>query len=342
MEPEGDFLTSQAAQTPTSADAREALTHPLICRLLELGLPRLAGEVAKERRVRRPDAASRLENLDAGSRTPLAEINPPPLPQAFIALRQVAQNPMSTTTDVAGVIAMDPSLAAYVLRLANSALYSFPARIETVERAVSCIGLAEMETLALGAMVGKVFRNPPRADLLVMQDFWRHAVSVGLLSGALADCLGVDGRERFFTAGLLHDIGRLLLAIAEPDLACMALDRAAATGKPLDAAEREVLDFDHAALGGRVCAKWQLPESLIEAVTWHHDPGQCPDNALVSVVHTADFMANALGLRASPAAGLPVLDLTVLSALGLTEADPPVLLDVLESGLASLTAQFAV
>jgi len=341
MMPERGETTPDTAEQPSSTDGRAALGHPFVCRLLELGLP-FAADARPPAGCRTVSAPARLDTLAAGCRTPLADINPPPLPQAFLALRQAARDPMSTMAEVAAIISMDPGLAAYVLRLANSVLYSFPSRVETVDRAVACIGLAEIQTLAMGATLGKAFKDPPRADVLVMKDFWRHAVSVGLLSSALAERLGAGGRERFFTAGLLHDMGRLLLAIAEPDLAGLALARAAATGGSLDAAEREVLDFDHAVLGGRVCGKWQLPDSLGEAVACHHAPNRCPENDLAAVVHVADFMANALGLRATPAAGLPVLDLSVLAGLGLTEADPSFLLDVLEAGLAPLTALFVV
>ena len=342
MMSEHDRITPEPVESPSFPELEAALEHPFVSRLLELGQPRLVGIVQAGETVRPASPVRLLKTLVPASRTPLADINPPPLPQAFITLRRTAQDPMSSTGDVARIIAMDPSLTAYVLRLANSALYSLPTRVETVDRAVACIGLAEIQTMAVGAMLGKVFKDPPRPDLLVMKDFWRHAVSVGLLSSALAERLDLRGKDRFFVPGLLHDMGRLLLAIAEPELSAMALDRAIETGSSLDVAEREMLDFDHGALGGRVCKKWQLPESLGEAVACHHDPSRCPDNVMAAVVHAADFLANALGLRIRPCAGLPALDVSVLSCFGLTEEDPPQLLDALEAGLDALSATFAL
>jgi len=331
-----DWLTSAADRT----ERRAALGHPFVCRLLELGLPLLGGAEPETCRDHAPPCRL-MEDLAPASRTALVDITLPPLPQALLALRQAARNPMSTMAEVAAIIAMDPSLAAYVLRLANSALYNFSGRVETVDRAVACIGLSEVETLALGAALGRAVNMPPPAAVLVLPDFWRHAVAVGLLASALTERLGLEGRERAFTGGLLHDMGRLLLAVAEPDMAALALDRAA-TGMSLDAAERAVLDFDHAALGGRIARKWQLPDALVDAVACHHAPACCPENELVAVVHAADFMANALGLRARPAAGLPGLDVAVLASLGLTEADPPFLLDALAAGLTSLDSLFVV
>jgi len=342
MMPLPDDLLPEMAQAPFAPEREATFEHPFVCRLLELGLPRLCpGDQDKgSRRILPP--ARRLENLSPASKTALAEINPPPLPQAFLALRRVVEDPMSGVADVAKVVAMDPGLTSYVLRLANSAFYNLSTRVETVERAVTCIGLQEIQTMALGAMLGKVFKEPPQSDLLLLPEFWRHAVSVGLLARALAERIGARGRDRFFVAGLLHDLGRLLLAIAEPDLATMTLARAVDDATALDVAERLLLGFDHAALGGRVCWKWQLPDSLTEAVSYHHDPSQSPDNTMTAAVHMADFMANALGLRCQPATEPSRLDMTVLTTFGLTEADPPLLLDALEAGLESMTALFTV
>lgn len=342
MMPLPDDLMPKMSPAPSDSGQEVTLDHPFVCRLLELGLPRLCPDGPGRAPSREIPAARRLESLSPASKTALTDINPPPLPQVFMALRRAVEDPMSGVADVAKVIAMDPSLTGYVLRLANSALYNLSTKVETVERAVTCIGLGEIQTMALGAMLGKVFKEPPRSDLLLLPDFWRHAVSVGLLAQALAERIGARGRDRFFVAGLLHDLGRLLLCIAEPDLAAMTLARAVEDASPLDAAERMVLGFDHAALGGRVCVKWQLPDNLSEAVAYHHDPGQSPDNTMAAVVHTADFIANALGLRSQSVTAPPRLDMEVLTSFGLTETDPPLLLDALESGLESMTALFTV
>jgi HD-like signal output (HDOD) protein len=271
----------------------------------------------------------------------LANINPPPLPEAYLALRRVTQNPMSTDADVAAAISRDPALAAYVLRLANSPLFSPSARVETVTRAVAVIGLGEIETMAASSMLARAFDKTPKPELLSMDDFWRHAVAVGLLARALAERVGERGGERYFVAGLLHDMGRLMLAVAEPGLSGAALGRTAGRKLPMDAAERLELGFDHAALGGRIAVKWRLPDTLCQAVAAHHDPGLCPENPIAAAVHAADFMANALGVRVLPAGGFPRLDERVLPLFNLTEAEPETFWEILTDGLASMTALVA-
>ncbi|EHJ48383.1 metal dependent phosphohydrolase [Solidesulfovibrio carbinoliphilus subsp. oakridgensis] len=320
---------------PAARDPAATAGSDFAARFLQCGQPRRAVSPGPVPPPPAPD------DLGAAASVSLAEINPPPLPQAFLALRRAAENPMSRVADVATVIAMDPSLAAYVLRLANSALYSPKSRVETVSRAVATIGLGEIETMAAGAMLGRLFEKPPRPDLLRLDDFWRHAVAVGILSRALADRVGERGGERFFVAGLLHDMGRLVLAVAEPGLAASALARTAGGRLPLDAAERLELGFDHAALGGRIVAKWRLPDTLAMAVAGHHEPGLCPDNLMAAAVHAADFMANALGARPSPGTGMPRLDERVLPAFNLAAADPQEFLGILDEGLAAMTALVA-
>jgi HD-like signal output (HDOD) protein len=334
MKPDHD--ASSAGKAPVTSGLEQPQTHPFVARLLELGatrrppVPPPADAAARPLVYRVPDTPASL-----------AEITPPPLPQVFLALRRTAQNPMSTTAEMANVISKDPGLAAYVLRLANSALYAPSATVETVSRAVASIGLSEIETMAAAALVGRLFERPPRADVLSMPDFWRHAVAVAMLSRNLGKRVGDQSGERLFVAGLLHDLGRLMLAMAEPDLAAGILARATDHGIPLNVAERMETGFDHADLCGRICAKWRLSDQLVAAVACHHVPSQCLDNFQASAVHLADFMANALGFRATPTAALPVLDVATLALFDLEAADPQPFLDLLEEDLAAMASLFA-
>ncbi|MHC1791017.1 HDOD domain-containing protein [Solidesulfovibrio sp.] len=304
-------------------------------RMLEFGRPR------RERLVAVKQDPGRARTPTAMGRRSLADINPPPLPEAYLALRRKAEDPMSSVAEVAAVVSLDPSLAAYVLRLANSPLYAPAVRVEAVSRAVGLIGLGEIVNLAAGAMLARLFDKPPRPDLLSLPDFWRHGVAVGMLARALARRRDEISIERFFLAGLLHDMGRLVLAVAEPDLAGTALARTAGGRITMDAAERLELAFDHAALGGRICGKWRLPVSLIEGVAGHHEPGQCPESRLAAAVHVADFIANALGVRCQPAAALPQLDPRTLPMFHLAAAEPQEFADILDEGLSAMAAAFA-
>ena len=318
-----------------SAQSSPADAPDFVARLLELGQPRREQLAPKPLRPRPADP------LASGGRRSLADINPPPLPEAYLALRRTAENPMSGAADVAAAVSKDPSLVAYVLRLANSPLYSPAAPVETVSRAVGLIGLDEIVNLAAGAMLSRLFEKPPRPDLLSLPDFWRHAVAVGMLARALARRRDEANGERFFVAGLLHDMGRLVLAVAEPDLVAAVIARAGDGRIAMDAAERLELGFDHAALGGRICDKWRMPDALIEGVAGHHDPSRCAGSIVAAAVHVADFIANALGVRALPTAGLPLLAPGTLTIFNLAKADPQDFVDLLDAELAAMAALFA-
>ncbi|MFP5258682.1 MAG: HDOD domain-containing protein [Acidobacteriota bacterium] len=319
-----DGVRSSPAETPA-----------FVARLLELGQPR-RDRLAKTASPARPAAS-----LAPAGRRSLADINPPPLPEAYLALRRTVEDPMSGAAEVAAAVSKDPSLVAYVLRLANSPLYAPIAPVETVSRAVSLIGLAEIVNLAAGAVLSRLFEKPPRPELLSLPDFWRHAVAVGMLAQALARRRDEAPSERFFVAGLLHDMGRLVLAVAEPDLVAAVIARAAGGRISMDAAERLELTFDHAALGGRICEKWRMSDSLIEGVAGHHDPSLCPESMVAAAVHVADFMANALGVRTQPAAALPRFAPRTLALFNLDKADPQEFVELLDEGLAAMAALFA-
>ncbi|MYL82760.1 HDOD domain-containing protein [Desulfovibrio aerotolerans] len=317
-----------------SAQSSSAQASAFVARLLELGQPR------REQLVNPAPQPRPAASLASAGRRSLADINPPPLPEAYLALRRTAENPMSGTGDVAAAVSKDPSLVAYVLRLANSPLYSSATPVETVSRAVGLIGLTEIVNLAAGAVLAKLFAAPPRPDLLSLPDFWRHAVAVGLLARALARRRDEANRERFFVAGLLHDMGRLVLAVAEPDLVAAVIARAGDGRIAMDAAERLELAFDHAALGGRICDKWRMPDPLLEGVAGHHDLSQCAGSTIAAAVHAADFIANALGVRVLPAAGLPLLNPDTLALFNLGKADPQEFADLLDTELAAMAALF--
>lgn len=316
--------------SPAPADA-----PPFVARLLECGAARRSALPTPQPA---PGASS---SLAAASRRSLADINPPPLPEAYLALRRTAENPLSGVNEVAKAVSLDPSLAAYVLRLANSPIYAPRARVETVSRAVGLIGLTEIVNLAAGAVLAGLFDKPPRADLLSLPDFWGHAVAVGLLARALAARRGEASVERYFVAGLLHDMGRLVLAVAEPDLAGAVLGRVADGRIAADGAERLELGFDHAALGGRICGKWRLADALIEGVAAHHEPSQCPDSLVAAAVHVADFAANALGYRIAPCGALPRLDDAALGLFKLAAADADAFAGLLDQELAAMASLFA-
>jgi putative nucleotidyltransferase with HDIG domain len=216
------------------------------------------------------------------------------LPEIFLRVNEMIDSPRHSAADIGRVISHDAALSARLLKIANSVFYGFPSQIDTISRAITVIGTRELRDLILATSVMRTFKGLPN-ELVTMEDFWRHSICCGLAARSLAAQRGEQLVERYFVAGLLHDIGSLLIFRKIPELAREALLRAQYNNVPLYRAEQEVLGFDHAAVGVEILRKWKLPEHLQESTEFHHNPAMAQrfprDTALV---HIADVVADAL------------------------------------------------
>lgn len=212
------------------------------------------------------------------------------LPEVCIRVNEMLEDPRVNAADIGRVIAQDTGLTARLLKIVNSAFYGFPSRIETVSRAVTVIGLRELRGLVLAASAVEAFSKIPN-DILNMVKFWRHSVYCGVVAQLLAERCHVLHSERLFVAGLLHDIGKLILSHRLPEDMRELIGRLKVDARPDYEIEREIFGFDHADVGGELLKVWQMPKTLTEAVLHHHYPEQS-DEAIMDVclVHIANGM----------------------------------------------------
>ncbi len=238
------------------------------------------------------------------------------LPIICNKLLDVLNDPRSSATDVAEVISNDTDLSARLLRIVNSAFYGMRSKIDTVTRAVAILGGNQLLSLAMGMSVVNFFKDVP-GDLVDMQSFWRHSVACGVASRLLASHRKTPNTERFFVAGLLHDIGRLVLFRELPEHAGQALALAASERIPLFEAEKKVLGFGHEKLGGVLLRSWKFPVSLEKNVYFHHAPHKAANRPEASIIHLADMMVNALELGSSGERLVPPLSAQAWEALEL-------------------------
>jgi HD-like signal output (HDOD) protein len=239
------------------------------------------------------------------------------LPAVFLRLNEAINSPRSSIIDMSKIIAEDPGLTARLLRLVNSSLYSFPGKIETISRAVVIVGVQQLRELALATSVMKLFEKIPE-DLASMESFWAHSVACGLAARILASHRRDPNVERFFVAGILHDVGKLVIYSQSPDLAREALRAAAGNGSLLHEAEAHAIGFDHTFVGRLLVRAWKLPASLEEVAGCHHAPAlatRFPVEA--AVVHLADILAHVLQLGASGQIVVPPLDPQAWDLLGI-------------------------
>lgn len=225
----------------------------------------------------------------------------PALSSAVVRLSALARDERSSAADFEKAIRPDPALTANLLRLVNSAFFGLRCRAESVRQAVTLIGLRRTSEVAAAAALGPVIPRLLPGYEIAASAFWLHCVAVGVLSERLSGELGVKRPDLTFTAGLLHDLGKLAIGIFVADASGEILARTRQGGMSFVAAERVVLGVDHAEVGAEVAQAWKLPAAIADVSRWHHEPGRAPDGAdrlLVDLVHVADALAHSLGMGA--------------------------------------------
>lgn len=242
------------------------------------------------------------------------------LPEVLLRVNRMVDDPNSSATDVGKVIGQDPGLTARLLKIANSPYYGPGRRIDTVARAVTLMGMRQLRDLVLATTASKVFNGIPNS-LISMDDFWRHSIRCALAASSLAKLARVSNHDSLFVAGLLHDVGQLILFNRYPAeshqtlLLCMA-DPGAPT---VYEAERRIFDFDHAQLGSELLRHWCLPEILHTCVEYHHEPSRAPSYAKEAyLVHLANAIAGMMERGSGDITDASELDLQVWSITGLT------------------------
>ena len=238
------------------------------------------------------------------------------LPHIFTEINRVISDPRSSAVHVADVISKDPNLTARLLRIVNSAFYGFPSKIDTISRAVTVLGSKELSTLALGTSVLNIFNDIP-ADLVDMKSFWEHSVACGAAARMIGSYKNIASTERLFVAGLLHDIGRIIIYKNLPSEGREMLLYSQQTDCLLRSAELEVLGFDHSQIGAMLMQKWKLPVILEQALGYHHQPTRSQHPLEASFVHIADILINALMIGTSGERFVPPVIPEVWTELGL-------------------------
>lgn len=251
----------------------------------------------------------------------------PTLPATYTRLQKVLANPRTSAREVGAVIEQDPSLTSKLLRIVNSAYYSFPTKVSSVSKTVIILGFNEVKLLALSISVLKMFSEAQAYVGFNHVDFWRHSMGVAVCSGILAKKAGPTisiSSEEAFVAGLLHDIGIIVEEQFMHERFIEVLEKQRQDGSFLCAAEKDVMGFTHEETGMYLAEAWNLPRQLQETTGFHHNPQAQTGGStftLVSMVHTADVVVRALGLGLAGDPFVPEYHRGCLDAIGLTVDD---------------------
>ena len=266
---------------------------------------------------RRQEIISRLEFL-------------PPLPTAAQEVLSIGADDPKYIIRLEQTIRHDPALASQILKVANCALYAPLSAIDTVQRAIVYLGFSEVRNIALGLSIFGLFKSKNAMKGINQEEFWTHAIATATVTRMLALELDEEDTEVFFTAGLLHDIGRIAISACFPEEWADIVGVAKKEDCPLLIAERKV-GLPHCLIGAWLAKNWGLPKIYERTIATHHLPVKHPKaTRMGALVQLADYICHkiGMGLFSAPSIQRPVL----IAYLGLTEG----MVDELEEQLGEL------
>jgi len=182
------------------------------------------------------------------------------LPEVYLKLRRLMDDPRSDIYDFAEVISVDPNLSSRVLKVANSAYFGFPEPVDSIARAVNMLGIGQLHNMVLGISAMSSLELPN--DIMPLNTFWRASLFAGVLARLLGERMKLATSEHLFIAGLLHEIGHLVLYSKFPLQALAARQIAEQQGKQIHEAEMQLLGCHYGDIGAMLMANWNLPDNL--------------------------------------------------------------------------------
>ncbi|MES2356119.1 MAG: HDOD domain-containing protein [Pseudomonadota bacterium] len=240
----------------------------------------------------------------------------PSLPAIVVELLESVDQQDVNNETLASKISCDQALAAKTLRLANSSFYGLQGKVTSIQSALTVLGFRSVRTLVMAVGITSQFTHTA-GSAFDFQSFWRHCIGTALAAKALARHVNAS-EEGAFTAGLLHDIGRLVLVTRFPEHYGEVLAYRAQHDCYLLIAEREILGLDHAMVGHALGQYWKFSPTILAAIAAHHAPEGKDPACLAGVVNIADAIAYALDLSGDENDLVPPLSSEVWAHLGLT------------------------
>ena len=241
----------------------------------------------------------------------------PSLPTVYHHIQRVVNDPDANMESIVEIIGEDPSLTVRLLRLANSSFYGFPQQVSSLSESVRLIGLKQVRDLCFGTVLIQLFRKN-KIDPVFLDHFWRHNIACGIASRLIAQFTNQRNIEQFFIMGLVHDIGKLPIAMNLPDQFESILKEIAISGAPMSEIEHRQLGYDHTEVGALILSEWKMPQSLIDVVRGHHDFKKIKSGSFeLSAIHLANLLVHAMGIGSSGEDIPPPFEEKAWSILGL-------------------------
>ena len=301
-------LSDQQEIAECLGDTHQFLAKPFTAKALKGTLTRLCGLDTYLQDEALRSLAGRLGNL-------------PSFPTLYLDIMQELATAAPSLENIANIVAQDPAMTAKVLQISNSAAFGLERQVHSPFDAVQYIGTSIVRSLALSAHVFATFESAELRSFSITR-LWDHALKTAMLARAILRTSGAEPPdvEDAYTAGMLHDIGKMVLAANLPEPFQAALRVAREKKCPLHEAEQNIFGANHAGVGAYLLGLWGLPAAIVEAVAFHHTPGLSEERRLgaLAAVHIASALEHELQ-GAEPEGEPAALDRAFLAAAGLQD-----------------------
>ncbi|SDG50041.1 HDOD domain-containing protein [Desulfosporosinus hippei] len=246
----------------------------------------------------------------------------PPLPTSALRVIALTKNPGTTVKELETVIGKDPSLTAGILRQANSAYYGYARRISSLQEAIVMLGFQVTQGLAMASAVAPLLKDNLVGYEIEQEGLWKHSMLTAMTAKRLCQYRKFPFGDVAFTAGLLHDIGKLVISIYVQEVGPFLVEKVKEAKLSYFELEEKVIGYNHATVGGFLARTWFLPEDLVSAISYHHTPENTPSYPeLACVIHVANGLANLLGIGGGVDSLLNPIHQVALDKISLTESD---------------------
>lgn len=251
----------------------------------------------------------------------------PTLPKVLDEVNRLMEDPNSSTDQIAKVVSLDQALTARILKMVNSPIYGFPGRIGALPHAMVLLGLNVVRGVLISASVMDMM-NKASVGL------WRHSLGCAMAATETARVAGLDDPEEYSVPGLLHDLGKMAVALQIPELQDDMKYLVEVEDMTMLAAERQLMGFTHARVGAWLADHWRLPPFIKEGMVHHHAPDKAEHYPLVpAVVHVADFLVRLFEYGSGGDGHIPYLEPAAVDRLGIKFKDMEKVMDALAERL---------
>ena len=217
----------------------------------------------------------------------------PTLPNIVLKVNNLLKDQNSSVKELGKTIETDQAMVTKILRLVNSTFYGFRSKIKNIPHAIIILGFNNVRNALVSVSIIKSFSEKKGFEGFEIKDFWKHSIAVGVISKYLSEESKLDSPDDCFVAGLLHDVGKVVLSQHFTELFGLVWKSIQEDGLSFYEAEKELLPANHVQIGAHLAKKWQFPASLIESITYHHDIRKTVSNLdQLVIVHTANTIMN--------------------------------------------------